>query len=133
MTFTFDFRDQELRNKVYEFCKDHYYCGADDNGIREKWEPFEYDDDETIEEHIENDCDALFRFLEGLAGAVKPDPDKITVSWCSDDVLSLDNTLSIAQVRDVLSLLKHKHDASVGINWDVIRIYIDEVKFNQEA
>ena len=118
MTFTFDSKDQELRNKVYEFCKDHYYCGADD--------------DKSIEEHIENDCDALFRFLEGLASVIKPDPDKITVSWCIDDVLRLDNTLSIAQARDVLSLLKHKHDASVGINWDVIRSYIDEVKQGED-
>ena len=56
---------------------------------------------------------------------------KITITWCSDDVLAVDPTLTPKQVSDVLSLMKHKHDASIGINWDVIRYHIEIVKGEQ--
>ena len=48
--------------EIYEFCKDHYYCDEVD-GERPKWQPFEYDDDKTIEQHIDNDVYALKNFL----------------------------------------------------------------------
>ncbi len=54
---------------------------------------------------------------------------KITITWCIDDVLSVDPTLSPKQARDVLRLMKRRHDASVGINWDVIQCHIDQVKY----
>jgi len=53
-----DITEQDL----IEFCKDHYYCDEDE-GVREKWQPFEDDDDSTIESHIENDVYALKEFL----------------------------------------------------------------------
>ena len=54
------------------------------------------------------------------------DPDKISISWCVDDVMSVDKNISLEQAKEVLSLLKHKHDASIGINWDVIQAAIKE-------
>jgi hypothetical protein len=53
---------------------------------------------------------------------------KITITWCADDVLAVDHSLTPKQVREVLSLMKRRHDASVGINWDVIQCHIDNVK-----
>ena len=50
--------DEEL----YEFCKDHYYCDAD-NGIRMKWGPFEDWSDEDIEGCIHNDVISLKIFF----------------------------------------------------------------------
>ena len=51
--------------KMYEFCKDHYYCDADDEtGERPLWQPFEYYDKEEIETYIQNDVDALKLFLK---------------------------------------------------------------------
>ena len=53
---------------------------------------------------------------------------KITIIWCAEDVLAVDPSLKPKQVREVLRLMKHRHDASVGINWDVIQCHIDTVK-----
>ena len=53
---------------------------------------------------------------------------KISIIWCSEDVLAVDPSLKPKQVREVLRLMKHRHDASVGINWDVIQCHIDTVK-----
>ena len=54
--------------------------------------------------------------------------NKITITWCLDDVLAVDSSLTPKQARDVLRLMKHRHDASVGINWDVIQCHIVQVK-----
>ena len=53
---------------------------------------------------------------------------KITITWCIDDVLAVDHSLTPKQAREVLRLMKHRHDASIGINWDVIQCHIDQVK-----
>lgn len=57
-------------------------------------------------------------------------PDIISISWCTDDVMqcaeSNGKKLTTEQARAVLSYLKHKHDASQGINWDVISAVIAE-------
>ncbi len=50
---------------IYEFCKDHYYCDADEEGEeRYLWEPFENDDKRTVERYIENDVYSLKMFLK---------------------------------------------------------------------
>jgi len=51
--------------KMYEFCKDHYYCDAEeDGGERCLWEPFEYHSHEQVEEFIWTDVSALQSFLK---------------------------------------------------------------------
>ena len=44
----------------------------------------------------------------------------IQVSWSTDDVLSQRDDLTFEQAVKVLEALESNHDASVGINWDVI-------------
>ena len=46
--------------------------------------------------------------------------DAIAVYWHIDDVKSLKNDLTDEQARQILATLKHRHDASIGVNWDVI-------------
>ena len=53
---------------------------------------------------------------------------KITISWNVEDVLSLDNTLTIDQCIEVLDMARDNHDANYGISWDTLSSYIDEVK-----
>mgnify|MGYP003658139089 FL=1 len=53
---------------------------------------------------------------------------KITISWNVEDVLSIDDTLTIDQCIDVLDLARHNHDANYGITWDTLASYIDDVK-----
>jgi hypothetical protein len=49
------------------------------------------------------------------------DADEISVTWSVHDVLSIRPRLTQPQAMEVLSKLEQNHDASVGINWDVIR------------
>ena len=54
--------------------------------------------------------------------------NQISINWHINDVLSVDETLTLSQARQVLYMLKHNHDASIGINWGVIQETIQGVK-----
>ena len=54
--------------------------------------------------------------------------DNCTIVWMAEDVLTLDETLNEEQVAEVLYMMKQKHDATLGINWDTIAFWINEVK-----
>ena len=54
--------------------------------------------------------------------------DNCTIVWMPEDVLSLDDTLTEEQVSWVLERMEHKHDACLGISWDTIEFWINEVK-----
>ena len=53
--------------------------------------------------------------------------DKIAVSWSVTDIMDCDPELSEAQAYMVLEKLS-RHDAAIGINWDVIKATIPFVK-----
>ena len=53
--------------------------------------------------------------------------DSFSKSWHVDDVLMLDSSLSQQQARLVLTMAIDNHDAAVGINWDVLKVYIRQV------
>jgi hypothetical protein len=50
---------------------------------------------------------------------------KISISWEIDDVQSVNPHLTEQQASEVLDFLVKNHDASIGINWDVIESTID--------
>lgn len=56
----------------------------------------------------------------------------ITITWSTEDVtefaLELGKPLSEEESNQILLSLKKNHDSNVGINWDVIRTYIEEFK-----
>lgn len=53
----------------------------------------------------------------------------ISIKWSTEDVLcqseQLDLELTEDQADDILESLENRHDASVGINWDVISFHIE--------
>jgi hypothetical protein len=55
----------------------------------------------------------------------KPPADTIEISWHIDDVKEVRPDLTDAQAREVLVLADREHDATVGINWDVLRFHAD--------
>lgn len=57
-------------------------------------------------------------------------PDTIEISWHIDDILELDKGLSKNEAREILQMAKKYHDATIGINWDVLRCHIDYYKRN---
>lgn len=46
--------------------------------------------------------------------------DEIAIVWSVDDVLQECDWLTREQALEVLHNLDHKHDANIGINWEVI-------------
>jgi hypothetical protein len=60
---------------------------------------------------------------------MKKNLDQISIVWCTEDVLhtakEMDIELTTDQAREILGLLDRKHDAEIGINWDVISSMID--------
>ena len=52
---------------------------------------------------------------------------EISITWSIDDVLSVRPNLSKEQASSVLMHLKKHHDATVGINWDVIEAACDDM------
>lgn len=48
--------------------------------------------------------------------------------WTIEDVKSLDEDLTDAECMEVLNAVSENHDAEVGINWDSIQYWIDDLK-----
>ena len=53
--------------------------------------------------------------------------DTFYKTWHVDDVLSINSDLSRDLARLVLQMAMDNHDATSGINWEVLQIYIDRV------
>lgn len=50
--------------------------------------------------------------------------ESISITWHIDDVLSTDGSLTREEAMNILLDIKNNHDASIGVNWDVIEQYI---------
>ena len=58
--------------------------------------------------------------------------DEIAIIWSVEDVIQECDWLTREQALDVLQHIDHKHDATIGINWDVI-YYNAEWMYPKEA
>ena len=58
----------------------------------------------------------------------------ISITWCTEDVLNQAEergiNLTEEQADKILDLMDKKHDCTIGINWDVIDVWIDYVLDN---
>lgn len=56
---------------------------------------------------------------------------KISIVWCLEDVLGTADEMGVTitkkEASEVLWLLKNKHDAEVGVSWDTIKFWINDV------
>jgi hypothetical protein len=52
--------------------------------------------------------------------------DSIAILWHIDDVRNVRPDLDDTQCREVLRYCEDRHDAEIGINWDVIRTVAEE-------
>jgi hypothetical protein len=50
---------------------------------------------------------------------------QIAVIWCIEDVQEVRPDLSEEQCWKVLQAAEHNHDATIGINWDVLSCQAD--------
>lgn len=49
--------------------------------------------------------------------------DRIVLTWHIDDVREVRPDLTDEQCREVLRQCERRHDAGIGINWDVLRTH----------
>ena len=54
--------------------------------------------------------------------------DQIAIIWNIDDVKGRAPDLTDDECRQVLELVERKHDANIGVNWDVLDYWIAEVR-----
>jgi hypothetical protein len=63
-------------------------------------------------------------------------PDWISLHWHISDVQDCVGNdyapMSDEDARDILEKIKHRHDASNGVNWDTINCYVDMWREHQE-
>lgn len=53
--------------------------------------------------------------------------NQIAIIWSIEDVQQERPDLSDEQAMEVLKKVKDKHDATIGVNWDVLRNWADEL------
>lgn len=56
---------------------------------------------------------------------------EINITWSTEDVLHQAKEKGVKltedEANDILLYMERKHDACIGINWDVIDVYIDDL------
>jgi hypothetical protein len=52
---------------------------------------------------------------------------QIAIIWDVEDVQSIRPGLDDDQAMCVLGAVENKHDASIGVNWDVLEFWADEL------
>jgi len=88
----------------------------------------EYNCLEAVMNVREDERDEAWAEIEVLKKKLAHYEDNCTIVWSPEDVLTLDDTLTDDQVSWVLERMEHKHDATLGISWDTIDFWIQEVK-----
>ena len=62
---------------------------------------------------------------------------QIHITWCTEDVLHEAEELGVEltedEANDVLIRMEEKHDASIGISWDVMDVYIQDLVDNRKG
>jgi hypothetical protein len=68
--------------------------------------------------------------IEHLQG-YKPDEHIATAIWCEEDVLGRakerGKKITRKQAQEILDSIDHKQDCELGISWDTLDCYIDEI------
>jgi hypothetical protein len=68
-----------------------------------------------------------YETIEQLRKLLRAQGCIIASTWCIDDVKQERPDLTDAQCIEVLERCEDKHDACIGINWDVIRAHADNL------
>lgn len=79
---------------------------------------------QSLKKHIQPDDVQLLE----AAGVPEHLEDEISIVWSIEDVKSLDDSLTDDECREILQAAVNNHDATIGINWDVLQYHIDELK-----
>ncbi len=81
---------------------------------------FEFDTFEKLIEYA-NSCSSMSWLPDGYTWEIIDESkDRISVEWCTEDVLTQCDWLTKEQAREVLQMCEHRHDCTIGINWEFI-------------
>lgn len=120
--------------KGYPFNEgDDYWIWEDDADhvpIKSCW-------DEVSEELHDANPDRKYYATEEEAWEAKGLPSKVSFVWGIEDVMSQaeDDEVDITewQARQILQKAKHHHDATIGMNWEVLSVYIGDYRKEVKA
>lgn len=62
----------------------------------------------------------------------RKDSIKATISWYKEDIKSLGYKCTDEEAEEVLTLIEEQHDASVGVNWEVLESWCEYVGLEKE-
>ena len=62
-----------------------------------------------------------------MSKSKKKTADEIAIVWHIDDVKEVRPDLTDEQCRAVLRQADESHDATIGINWEVLEIHADDL------
>ena len=57
----------------------------------------------------------------------RPRINRFTITWHPEDVQEIRPDLTNEQAQEVLWLARKFHDANVGVNWDVLSIWAEQL------
>lgn len=60
-----------------------------------------------------------------MSRTIQLEDDEIAIIWSAEDVLSIRPDITPDQALEVLDRAERKHDAEIGINWDVLGFHAD--------
>ena len=64
--------------------------------------------------------------IEKLQKRQDQDEEICSIIWCEEDVRgTAEEDLSDEQVKNIMFAMERCHDATIGINWDVITCHIE--------
>ena len=118
----------EIKKRALGVSQMHFYSDVDEQA---PWEPFEDYDKKWIKSEIKDMAEMLVNqmlWAQNKDRKMEQLPNEITISWHIEDVQQQDSTLTDDEARQILQLIKHKHDANIGVNWEVIDAWIDYFK-----
>ena len=69
---------------------------------------------------------SIFAVFDNYNSQLNP-KTQIAIIWSIEDVQSIRNDLTDEQAMEVLLLVKNRHDASIGVNWDTIEYVAKEL------
>ena len=76
------------------------------------------------------------KLVEHLQKAFKPEDVLAVAIWQADDVISRareqNKTISKEQAEEIIDRIDRKQDASLGITWDTIDCYVDDLDEQEE-
>lgn len=52
---------------------------------------------------------------------------KLVIEWCAEDVLQVRPDLDKKRALEVLRSVDHYHDASIGVNWNILKLHADDI------